>query len=190
MKSLEEVEDFVTMLRNTMQRVSELPVPVVAAIEGAALGGGLELALAADLRIAGANATLGAPETRLAIVPGAGGTQRLPRLVGVARAKELIWTGRKVGADEAVRYGMVEEVVEAGQATDRAVELAFQIASQAGPVAIRFAKEAIDRGMEERHMKDALEVERQGYAKVLSTRDRLEGLASFKEGRPPRYRGH
>ncbi|KAL3918943.1 MAG: hypothetical protein SGILL_004004 [Bacillariaceae sp.] len=163
-------------------------MPVIAAVEGVAVGGGLELALAADLRVAGAAATLGLPETSLAIIPGAGGTQRLPRLIGVARAKELIWTGRKLSGEEALQYGLVEEVVPAGEATNRAMALALHIA-QNGPIAIRASKQAIDRGLECNNMMDALEIERQCYAKVLPTQDRLEGLAAFKEGRKPQYTG-
>jgi enoyl-CoA hydratase/carnithine racemase len=184
----EEAADFVTLLRNTMERVARLPFPVIAAVEGVAVGGGFELALAADLRIASSSAQFGLPETSLAIVPGAGGTQRLPRLIGVARAKELIWTGRKLDGEEAFRYGIVQEVVSPGEATDRAVSLGFQIAAN-GPIAIRASKESIDRGLECTNMRDALEVERQCYAKVLPTQDRLEGLAAFKEGRKPKYSG-
>ena len=108
----DQAAEFVTLLRNTMERVACLPVPVLAAVEGVAVGrGGLELALAADLRIVSSTATFGLPETTLAIVPGTGGTQRLGRLIGVARAKELIWTGRRIQGDEALQYGLVEMVV-------------------------------------------------------------------------------
>ncbi|KAG7356945.1 enoyl-CoA hydratase/isomerase [Nitzschia inconspicua] len=184
----EEAADFVTLLRSTMERVARLPMPVICAIEGVAVGGGLELALAADLRIAGANAILGLPETSLAIIPGAGGTQRLPRLVGAARAKELIWTAKKLNAQEALEVGLVEQVVPAGDATATAVEMGLRIANN-GPIAVKASKESIDRGLECRNIYDALEVERQCYAKVLPTQDRLEGLAAFKEGRNPRYNG-
>jgi enoyl-CoA hydratase/carnithine racemase len=183
-----EAEEFVTLLRNTMERVAKLEVPVIAAIEGVALGGGLELALAADLRVASSNATFGLPETTLAIVPGAGGTQRLPRLVGVSTAKDLIWTGRRIQGEEAFQYGLVDKVVQPGEATSVAFHLAQQIAAN-GPVAIRASKEAIDRGLAFTNMKDALEIERQCYAKVLPTEDRLEGLTAFAEGRTPEYKG-
>lgn len=184
----DEVADFVILLRNTMERFASLPMPVIAAIEGVALGGGLELALAADIRIASNKAVLGLPETSLAIIPGAGGTQRLPRLIGEARAKELIWTGRKLNGNEAKEYGLVTEVVPTGDVTQSAVDLAFRIAAN-GPVAIRASKAAIRRGGERTCMKEALEIERQCYAKVLPTQDRLEGLQAFKEGRKPRYKG-
>jgi enoyl-CoA hydratase/carnithine racemase len=184
----DQAADFVTLLRNTMERVACLAVPVLAAVEGVAVGGGLELALAADLRIASSTATFGLPETGLAIVPGAGGTQRLGRLIGIARAKELIWTGRRIQGEEAFEYGLVQKVVQPGQALEQAMELAWKIAGN-GPVAIRASKEAIDRGMTASDMKEALEIERQCYARVLPTNDRLEGLAAFKEGRNPNYTG-
>jgi methylglutaconyl-CoA hydratase len=184
----DQAADFVTLLRNTMERVACLRVPVLAAVEGVAVGGGLELALAADLRIASTTATFGLPETSLAIVPGAGGTQRLGRLIGVARAKELIWTGRRIQGEEALEYGLVQKVVPPGQALDQAMELAWKIAGN-GPIAIRASKEAIERGMTASDMKEALEIERQCYARVLPTKDRLEGLAAFKEGRNPNYTG-
>jgi methylglutaconyl-CoA hydratase len=183
----DEAADFVSVLRSTMERISRLPMPVVCAIEGIAIGGGLELALACDLRIAGGNALLGFPETSLAIVPGAGGTQRLPRLIGASRAKELIWTARKLGADEALKYGLITQVVTAGDATRRAIEMGFQIAMH-GPIAIRASKNAIDKGLEYT-MPEALEIERQCYETVLPTRDRLEGLEAFKAGREPHYKG-
>jgi len=185
----DETADFVALLRNTMERFASLPMPVVAAIEGVAVGGGLELALAADIRIASTKAVLGLPETSLAIIPGAGGTQRLPRLIGASRAKELIWTGRKLNGNEAKEYGLVTDVVpEGSSATEHAVQLAFRIAAN-GPIAIRASKVAIDRGGEQTCMKNALEIERQCYAKVLPTQDRSEGLMAFKEGRKPSYKG-
>eukprot|EP00934_Nitzschia_sp_Nitz4_P006658 Nitzschia sp. Nitz4//scaffold79_size90958//2751//3644//NITZ4_005006-RA/size90958-processed-gene-0.102-mRNA-1//-1//CDS//3329558192//6648//frame0 len=186
--SMEQAEAFVCLLRNTMQRAADLPQPVIAAIEGVAVGGGLELALACDIRIASSKATLGLPETSLAIIPGAGGTQRLPRLVGTARAKELIWTGRRLSGEEAEKIGLVDQVVEPGTATNTALELAWKIASN-GPIAIRASKSAIDQGMTAPTMEEALAVERKNYALTLPTKDRLEGLAAFKEGRSPEYKG-
>jgi methylglutaconyl-CoA hydratase len=186
--TLEEASEFVSLLRMTMERVAAIPIPVIAAVEGVAVGGGLELALAADIRIASTNATFGLPETSLAIIPGAGGTQRLPRLIGTARAKELIWTGRRISGEEAYSYGLVQHVVPPGKATSRAIDLALQIAAS-GPIAIRASKEAIQKGGKMTDMNDALEIERQCYAKVLPTKDRLEGLAAFREGRAPNYTG-
>ena len=186
--SQEEAADYVTLLRTTMERIHQLPIPVIASVEGVAVGGGLEIALAADLRVASRTATFGLPETSLAIIPGAGGTQRLPRLIGVARAKELIWTGRRISAEEAYEYGLVQHVVDAGEALAKAMELSWTIA-QNGPIAIRASKQAIAEGLTASTMPEALEIERQNYQKVLPTSDRLEGLAAFKESRIPRYKG-
>jgi enoyl-CoA hydratase/carnithine racemase len=186
--SPQQAAAFVTQLRNTMDRLARLPMPVLAAVEGVAVGGGLEIALAADIRIASETAVLGLPETSLAIVPGAGGTQRLPRLIGVSRAKELIFTGRRIDGVTAAEYGLVQHVVKAGQADTFAMELAKQIAKN-GPVAIQAAKAAIDDGLAAADMTQALEIECQCYERVLPTADRLEGLAAFKEGRPAVYKG-
>jgi len=190
--TIEEAEHFVTRLRNTFQRVAELSIPVICAIEGVAVGGGLELALACDIRIVGINAQLGFPETSLAIVPGAGGTQRLSRLIGVSRAKELIWTGRRLSSMEALEYGIVNKVVipkDDGHTTEQeAMDIAWKIATN-GPIAIQASKDAIDQGLLADTMKDALEIERQCYRRTLLSKDRLEGLASFQEGRPPHYKG-
>ena len=186
--TIEQAEAFVAELRCTMDRFSRLPIPTIAAIEGVALGGGFELALAADIRIASTTAVLGLPETSLAIIPGAGGTQRLPRLVGMARAKELIFTGERINGQTAYDYGLVQHVMEPGQTLSKALDMAWKIA-QNGPVAIQAAKYAIQQGMESLSMTEALAMEREGYAKVLTTQDRLEGLASFQQGRTPNYTG-
>ncbi|GAX27415.1 methylglutaconyl-CoA hydratase [Fistulifera solaris] len=187
--TMEEAEAFVVQLRTTMQELSNLPVPVIAAIDGVAVGGGLELALAADLRVVSARSKVGLPETSLAIVPGAGGTQRLPRLIGEGRAKELIWTGRRLSGVEAAEYGLATRLVDNEESSlDTAMQLAEEIAKK-GPVAIRASKWAIQEGMKKVSMENALEVERQAYARVLPTNDRLEGLAAFREGRTPNYRG-
>jgi methylglutaconyl-CoA hydratase len=183
----DQVEAFVKRLRAAFTAVEELPMPVLAAVEGAALGGGLELALACDLRVAGGAAKLGLPETSLAIIPGAGGTQRLPRLIGRARAKELIFTARRFGAEEGLVLGVVDRAVEAGQALAAALDLARRILPN-GPVALRAAKEAIDRGLDQDRAGGS-QVEEACYARVLPTEDRLEGLAAFREKRKPAYRG-
>lgn len=192
----EEVELFVKSLRDTFQRVAELPIPTAAAIDGAALGGGLELALACDMRFASSSAVLGLPETKLAIIPGAGGTQRLPRIVGVAKAKELIFTGRRLTAEEAAGIGLITEHVASdtssgdatGVASARAMEVFSSIATTAGPVALRMAKKAIDEGIE-LDMSAALAAERACYKQVIGTHDRLEGIKAFIEKRHPQYTG-
>src|SRR5262245_39589353 len=144
---LERVPHFVRNIRALMDDVEAMPQPTVAVINGFCFGGGLELALACDLRVAAAHAELGLTETALAILPGAGGTQRLPRLVGKSRAKDLILTARKLGAAEAERIGLVNRVAEPGALRAAALELAQAIAAN-GPVAVRAAKDAIDHGTE------------------------------------------
>lgn len=183
----EETAAFVHGLRSGFTELEDLPQPVIAVLEGAAFGGGLELALAADLRVAGAEARMGLVETALAIIPGAGGTQRLPRLVGPSRAKELIFTARRIGAAEAERLGLVDRVVPAGGALDVALTLAREILPN-GPVALRMAKQAVNRGLE-LDRDSGLAFEQACYAQVIPTRDRMEGLAAFREKRKPQYRG-
>ncbi|KAJ4848113.1 hypothetical protein Tsubulata_046070 [Turnera subulata] len=182
-----EVQSFVNSLRSTFSFIEALRVPTIAVIEGAALGGGLEMALSCDLRICGEDAVLGLPETGLAIIPGAGGTQRLPRLVGKSVAKELIFTGRKIGGREAMSIGLANYCVPAGEAQLKALEIAMEI-NQKGPIAIRMAKKAIDEG-DEVDLITALELEEECYEQILNTKDRLEGLAAFAEKRKPRYSG-
>lgn len=177
----------VTTIRESISAVARLPMPTIAAINGAALGGGTELALACDIRIASTAASLGLTETTLAIIPGGGGTQRLARLVGPGRAKELIFTGRRIPASEAHTLGLVEEVVAPEELRGRALALARTIAAN-GPVAVRAAKEAIDRGAD-LALDDALRLETTLYERTIATADRLEGLAAFGEKRAPVYRG-
>lgn len=182
-----ETAAFVQGLRSAFTELASLPMPVLAVLEGAAFGGGLELALAADLRVAGAEARMGLVETALAIIPGAGGTQRLPRLIGASRAKELIFTARRIGAAEASRIGLVDRVVPAGQALESALALAREMLPN-GPVALRLAKQAVDRGLE-LSLDLGLAFEQACYAQVIPTTDRLEGLAAFREKRKPQFRG-
>ncbi|MBP1771712.1 MAG: hypothetical protein H6P99_875 [Holophagaceae bacterium] len=182
-----EAAAFVDGLRGAFTELEDLPLPVIAAIEGAAFGGGLELALCADLRVAGAEARLGLVETALAIIPGAGGTQRLPRLIGASRAKELIFTARRLQAEEAGRLGVLDRVVPAGQALQSALALAREILPN-GPVAIRMAKLAVNGGLS-MDLAAGLSFEKACYGQVIPTADRLEGLAAFREKRPPKYRG-
>lgn len=182
-----EVHSYVKYLRSTFSLIEELQIPTIAVIEGAALGGGLEMALSCDLRICGENALLGLPETGLAIIPGAGGTQRLPRLVGKSKAKELIFTGRRIGGRDALSMGLVNYCVSAGEAHPKALEIAREI-NEKGPIAIRMAKRAINDGLE-RDMASGLDLEEECYEQLLDTQDRLEGLAAFAEKRKPRYNG-
>ena len=169
------------------RQLADLPMPTIAAIEGDALGGGLELALCCDLRIASARARLGLPEVRLAVIPGSGGTQRLPRAVGPARAKELILTGRILGADDAQRIGLVSEVVPAGEARARADALAAEIAAR-GPLAVREAKRLIDAAMDV-DLDTGLAAELEASERIFASEDMLEGARAFFAKRAPEYRG-
>ena len=162
--------------------VAKIPKPVVAAVTGYALGGGCELALAADIRIAADDATLGQPEVLLGLIPGAGGTQRLARLVGPSRAKDLIFTGRFVKAEEALAIGLVDRVVPAADVYTEAVAWAKQFTGAAS-YAIRAAKEAIDQGLGV-DLATGLDIERVRFAAVFGTEDARTGMASFVEHGP------
>jgi enoyl-CoA hydratase/carnithine racemase len=183
----EQVAAFLHSLRRVLTTIEQLPVPVIAAINGAAFGGGLELALAADIRLAADSAVMGLTETRLAIIPGGGGTQRLPRLIGRGKAKELIFTGKRIGAAEALSMGLVNQVCPRDRLQDETLKMAAEIA-QAGPIAVRQAKFAIDAGMESA-LQTGLSIEAQAYQACIPTEDRLEGLAAFREKRKPVYKG-
>ena len=169
-------------LQSSFTAVARIPKPVVAAVTGYALGGGCELALCADIRIAADSAVLGQPEILLGIIPGAGGTQRLTRLVGPSKAKDLIFTGRFVKADEALSIGLVDRVVPADRVYAEAVAWAKQFTAGAS-YAIRAAKESIDRGVEV-DLETGLEIERQQFAALFATEDRGIGMRSFVEEGP------
>ncbi len=171
-----------TGLTTAFSAVAKIPKPVVAAVTGYALGGGCELALCADIRIAADNATLGQPEVLLGIIPGAGGTQRLSRLIGPSRAKDIIFTGRFVKADEALAIGLVDKVVPADQVYGEAVRWAGQF-TKAASYAVRAAKESIDKGLEV-DLETGLEIERQQFAALFATEDRALGMGSFVESGP------
>jgi enoyl-CoA hydratase/carnithine racemase len=168
-------------------RLARLPMPTIAAIEGNALGGGLELALCCDIRVASDTSRLGLPEVRLAVTPGAGGTQRLPRVVGAAQAKELILTGRVLTAAEAERIGLVSRVVPPGQALAAADEIAAEIAAR-GPVAVREAKRLIDLATDA-DLATGLAAELDASDRVFATDDIVEGAEAFFAKREPQYRG-
>lgn len=171
-----------TELQETFKTVARLPKPVVAAVTGYALGGGLELALTADFRVLGERAKVGVPEITLGIVPGAGGTQRLPRLVGPARAKSMIFTGRHVGAQEALALGIADAVVPDAGVYEAAREMAAQYA--AGPaVALRAAKQAVDDGLE-LDLDAGLRLESALFSGLFATEDQGVGMASFVENGP------
>ncbi|MCI4364899.1 MAG: enoyl-CoA hydratase-related protein [Thermoplasmata archaeon] len=170
-------------------RIAGLRIPVIAAINGLALGGGLELALTADLRVAGESAKLGAPEVNYGLMPAYGGTQRLPRVVGVAKAKELIFTGAVIPAAEALRIGLVNKMVPAGQELRAARDVAHTIAQKA-PKAVQAAKRAITEGIS-KPLEEGFEVETGLFAsEVLPSHDLGEGILAFVERRPPKFQGN
>jgi enoyl-CoA hydratase/carnithine racemase len=169
-------------LQDAFTAVAKIPKPVVAAITGYALGGGLELALCADFRVAGESARVGQPEILLGVIPGAGGTQRLPRLVGPARAKDIVYTGRFVTAPEALAIGLVDRVVPDAEVYQAARDMVNRYAG--GPaVALRAAKQAIDEGLDV-DLDSGLEIERLNFAGLFATEDQRTGMRSFVENGP------
>ena len=181
-KSYVDMVDRGERLQGAVTAIARIPKPVVAAVNGYALGGGCELALAADVRFAAENAVLGQPEVLLGIIPGAGGTQRLARLVGPATAKELMFTGRFVKAEEALAIGLVDKVFPAEQVYGAAVAWASKFADAAS-YALRAIKECVDRGLES-DLETGLAIERQQFASVFATADRATGMQSFIENGP------
>jgi len=177
----------IALIGEAITKTEQLPQPVIAMINGMALGGGLELALACDIRVAATTAKLGLTETSLGIIPRAGGTQRLSRLIGAGRAKELIYTARKITAEEAEKLGIVEHIYIQELLVSETEKLAAEIAENA-PLALIQAKRAIQQGMQT-DLKTGIEIERLAYERLLHTEDRLEGLAAFKEKRAPQYKG-
>ncbi|MFI9834722.1 enoyl-CoA hydratase/isomerase family protein [Streptomyces sp. NPDC051913] len=182
----EEVRGWNRALQRTFDDVARLPVPVIAAVTGYALGGGLELALAADYRVAADDAVLGQPEVRLGIIPGSGGTQRLTRLIGPSRAKNLLMTGRRVAAGEALRLGLVDEVVPADEVYEAALRYARRLAD--GPAAaLEAIKEAVDHGGDT-GLSAGLALERALFTGVFGTADAATGLRSFLDHGPGKAR--
>jgi len=184
----EEVRDFLSLYRVCFRDLEAMPVPVIAAIEGVAFGGGLELALSCDLRIASRTATMGLTETSLGIIPGAGGTQRLAREIGASKLKELVLFARRLTAEEALAYGLVNRLAAPGQ---RALEAALEWAQpflEAAPIAIAAALSAIDAAFD-LPLEEGLSFERACYERTLVSKDRTEALRAFAEKRKPLFRG-
>jgi len=173
--------------RRMFRRIERFEKPVIAAVSGVAAGGGCELTLVCDLRLASETARFGLPEVKVGAIPGGGGTQRLPRLIGVAKAKELIFTGEMIDAQEALRIGMVSKVVPQDQLMAEALSLAEKLSAQP-PLAIRFAKKAVNTGME-LDLDSALDYEIACAAVVAGTEDRQEGFRAFAEKRKPVFKG-
>jgi enoyl-CoA hydratase/carnithine racemase len=183
----DQVREFVRQIRATMDDIANLPQPTIAAIQGAAFGGGCELALSCDLRLMADQALIGLTETALAIIPGAGGCVRLPRLVGAAKAKQMILLAERLTSEEALACGLVHEVSPAAHFA-AALDHLLQRLLKNGPLAMRAAKDAIDGGLN-MTVEQALEHEASCYKRIIPTEDRLEALAAFAEKRPPKFQG-
>jgi len=182
-----QVASVVQELRDMTSSIAGIAVPVIAAIRGTAVGGGMEIALAADMRILAKSARMGLRETSLGIIPGAGGTQRLPRLIGRSAAMLWITTARLFSAEECLRYGVANQVVQEDDLLPKARALAEEIAAN-GPIAVRAAKKAVSLGLEV-PLARGLQIEGECYAETIDSEDRLEALRAFAEKRPPRFRG-
>ncbi|WP_077213449.1 enoyl-CoA hydratase [Bacillus dakarensis] len=182
-----EVKDAVRLIGSTITDVETLPQPVIAAINGVAFGGGLEIALACDIRIGTAAAKLGLTETSLAIIPGAGGTQRLPRLIGPGKAKELIYCAKRLTAEEAKEIGILEYIYPSELLMEKAIELAEEMVKN-GPLALIQAKLAINKGLDV-DLATGLKIEELAYSTLIPSEDRMEGLKAFTEKRLPHYQG-
>ena len=179
-------EPLANALHAGLGKIMNLGKPTIAAVNGLALGGGLELAMACDLRVVAANAQLGQPEIKLGLFPGAGGTQRLPRLVGVGRALELMYVGDPIGAEEAYRIGLANRVAPQGEALSEAKALAAKIAGMAG-VALRYIQQAVNRGMGT-SLQEGLRIEADLFAKIFQTEDVREGVDAFINKRTPHFK--
>lgn len=191
---LSSTKNFLASLRSTFTRLSTLPIPTISAVSSIAFGGGLELALCTNFRVLASTASVGLPETRLAIIPGGGGTYRLPALVGEARARDMVLTGRRVSGEEAYFIGLADRIVQineeelggAGVARGKILEEAINMATticEGGPVAIRAAMQAVNG------WKSGEKSENQAYEMILPTQDRLEALKAFGEKRKPSFKG-
>jgi enoyl-CoA hydratase/carnithine racemase len=173
------------VLHTSLGKIAHLGKPTIAAVNGLALGGGLEVAMACDIRIVAANAQLGQPEIKLGLFPGAGGTQRLPRLVGAGIAKELMYLGDPISAEEAHRIGLANRVVASGEALHAAQEMGGTIAGMAG-VALRYTQQAVNRGLNTT-LEEGLKIEADLFAKIFQTEDIREGVDAFINKRPPNF---
>ena len=180
-------EDYALEVTDMQRKIEEFDWPVIAAVNGYALGGGCELAMACDIRIASKKAVFGQPELTLGVIPGAGGTQRLPRLMSIGKAKKLLFTGDRIDADEAERIGLVDEVVPPGGELAAAKNLAKKIL-RTGPIALRFAKKAVNRGLQ-MPLNDALMMEATLFGELFETEDVKEGVNAFFEKREPKFKG-
>jgi len=185
--TVQEAIEFATLGQRIFNSIEDLPIPVIAAVNGFALGGGCELALACDIVIASSKAKFGQPEVNLGVIPGFGGTQRLPRIVGKNKAKEIIFTGEMLSADEARAIGLVNRVVEPEKLTEEVEAISKKIISR-GPVAVKCAKRAINYGIDA-DLYTGLELEKTLFANLFVTEDQKEGMKAFIEKRQPNFTG-
>jgi len=185
--SIEDIVEVVSAIGNCFSKLEKLPFPTISAINGSALGGGLEFALCCDFRVAEDSAILGLPETSLGIIPGAGGTQRLPRLIGISKAKYWIYSARKFSAEEAFIDGVVDFLSADGEVLETAIDLATELMENA-PLALRAGKMAISKGFE-LSSKNGLEIEKEAYRLTLNSEDRVEALKAFSQKRQPNWSG-
>jgi enoyl-CoA hydratase len=185
-KGVEYAEGKSLWLQHPFNKIEKLSKPVIAVINGVALGGGCELALACDLRVMEEHAQIGLPEIKLGLFPGAGGTQRLPRLIGAARAKEIMFTGEPLTAGEALRIGLVNHIAPRGEGLDKARELASKITRFSLP-ALSLMKQSIDEGLSH-SLEEGLRIEAKNFGRVFQTKDVREGVEAFIEKRAPRFR--
>lgn len=181
--------DLVRVGQETFARIATYPKPVIAAINNLTLGGGMELALSCDIRIASDRARFGQPEVWLGLIPAWGGSTRLARLIGPARAKELILTGSMVNAQEANRIGLVNKIVPDGEEVRAAIDMGRMIITKAAPLAVREAKRAINEGLDQPSMEASLRVEAAAVARLAQTQDLIEGVTAFVEKRQPQFKG-
>ncbi|OLO39269.1 hypothetical protein BTR23_09490 [Alkalihalophilus pseudofirmus] len=183
----EQVNLYLSKIRETYKVIESMPQVIIAAVNGICVGGGTEMILACDLRIAASHATFSLPEVKIGIIPGAGGTQRLVRVVGLGRAKEMILTGKPVTAQKAERIGLINEIIEDKNVVDRAIEIS-KVISKNAPLSLKEAKEAIHFAANV-HNEEGFLFESKSYERLVSTRDRQEALEAFNEKREPKYLG-
>jgi enoyl-CoA hydratase len=185
----QSAEELVRLGHETFGRIATYPKPVIGAINNLTLGGGMELALACDLRISSDRARFGQPEVWLGLIPAWGGSTRLARLVGPAKAKELILTGQMINAQEAYRIGLVNKIVPDGEEARAAIDLARMIITKGAPLAVREAKKVINEGLEKSTVAESLQVEAQAILRLAKTEDLAEGITAFVEKRQPQFKG-